>query len=142
MQRGKKIPGYIEKITEQFTVKEKLSELEKCCLVSYPLVKWQQTQLSLPIPMLVNLNLAPVLRVLAYVEAELNIILGAYVTWDGLSRKRNVNRHTISICQNVPGTLQPNSVNLSFCLEELCSITSHWLWIIQKKKQNCSPVFC
>ena len=37
---GKKIPGYIEKITEQFTVKEKLRELEKCCLVSYPLVKW------------------------------------------------------------------------------------------------------
>lgn len=69
--------------------------------------------------MLMKLNLAPVLRDLACVEAELKIIPGASVTWDRLFRKRNGNRSTISICQNVSGTLQPNSVRLSFCLDQL-----------------------
>lgn len=54
-------------------------------------------------------------------EAELKIILGEYVTWGHPSRKRNVNRSTISIYQNGPGTLQANSVNLSFCLQETVS---------------------
>lgn len=76
--------------------------------------------------MLINLNLAPVMRDLACVEAEMKIILGEYVTWDGLSKKRNVNRSTISICQNVPGTLQPNSVNLSFCREETMFYNFSW----------------
>lgn len=69
--------------------------------------------------MLINLNLASVLRDLACVEAELKIILKEYVTWDSLSRKKNVNRSTIPICQNVPEILQPSSVNLSFCPEKI-----------------------
>lgn len=59
-----------------------------------------------------KLILAPVLRDLGCVEAELKIILGAYVTWDRLCRKKDANRSTISIYQNVPVTLQPNSVYL------------------------------
>lgn len=70
-------------------------------------------------------------------EAELKIILEECMTWDSLSRKRNVNRSTIPICQNVPETLQPNSVNLSLCLEEI--VLYNFPSAVDHPKKICFP---